>query len=209
MTHEIQSSDLKEILAALRENGDLRRKWIANQLECVDVAERLKGYDPPVEFRQYISDLCGYLQSNFNLDEWSFNLQFVSISPDQEDTELGEEIKASIHVNQVYLFFGIKVSPVVLAEWRDAQFERIGFELCHEFCHVLMHPVGRLALTEATASQKWLFNETIERQTQRFSVVVANSLPDDWFTPAALESWLLKHPTRVHKVAPDAPAAAN
>jgi hypothetical protein len=195
MTHNIQPSDLKEILAALREGGNRRRVWIATQLESADLSEKLKTYDPPDEFRHHIRLLCAYLQANFRLDDWKASILFVTEPTIEGEARSSDIVKATISVDEVYLHYVIEISAATLEQWRKNDFAGIGYDLCHEFCHILMQPVARLAMLDAGNSQKWLFTEIIERQVQRFSVVIGNSLPDDWFTPDALQRWALRHPS--------------
>lgn len=186
MIHDISPADLKEILTALREDGNPRWKWIANQLEGVDITERLKGYDPPEEFCEYITRMCRYLRAQFHLEEWHGHIRFEEL---EQHNDPDARCKAIIKVETVYLYYLLRIGKDVLDEWREGEFEEIGDDLCHEFCHILTDPLCRLAKADAAPSQIMLIDEVNERQTQRIARIIAAALPDGWWKPEYLQRW--------------------
>jgi hypothetical protein len=186
MTHEIRDTDLKEILEALREGEHPRRRWIAAQLESSDLIERIKAYAPPPEFRAYVTLLSHYLRCQLFLNEWVGHIKF-------EDAGGGcspfEEVKASIRINTVYLYYTIRIPLAMVEAWRQGRYEDIGDDLCHEMCHVLVEPLVRWAKADAAPSQTSLIDDVDEQQTQRIARVIAAALPDGWWKPEYLREW--------------------
>lgn len=195
VTYEIPDSDLVQVLAALRA-GDPERKRVATQIEGQALLERLKKYDPPEGFEEHIGSLVCYLKAQFRLEDWTGHVSFETILPDQEDGP-DSEVRATIHVNDTYLYYRLRIAAPMLEAWKNQEWSSIGHSLCHEFAHVLTHPLARMARYDAAPSQKWLIDEMVERQTQRIAVIIAESLPDDWYTPDALSAWRARHPEEI------------
>lgn len=188
MNHEISSADLKEILDALRASDNPRWRWIADQLEGVDITERLKRYDPPEEFREYIARICRYLREQLFLGEWYGYIRFEDPDMPMPD-DPSDRYKAQIKVEIRYLYYTLRVGRAILDDWRSGNFQQIGEDLCHELCHILTEPLCQLAKADAAPSQMVYIVEVDEQQTQRIARIVTAVLPEGWWKPEYLERW--------------------
>ncbi len=186
MNYDIGAIDLKEVLAALREGDNPQRKWIAEQLEGVDLREKLKGYTPPPEFAEYIELLCDYLHSQFDLADHRGTIAYVACTKRDGDKETP---LAEVTTMPVYLNYRITIDPSMVEDWKDGDFETCGHALCHEHCHVLIEPLWRWARADAAPSQTWQIADCVETLTQRFSRIIFDALPKGWFTPDYLKDW--------------------
>lgn len=144
------------------------------------------SYDPPPEFRDHIARACRYLRHQLHLEEWYGRIRFEDI-PGNVDP--GDEIKADVKINSVYLHYDLRIGPSMLDDWRNGQFQAIGEDLCHEFCHILTDPLVCWAKADAAPSQMPLIDECNERQTQRIARIIAAALPDGWWKPEYLQRW--------------------
>ena len=191
MSYEIPGTDLEMICEALKASPDPEVQRARNQLYSQCLTEDLKRFDPPEEFKDYIRKLSAYLKVNFRLEDWAQHLGFR-----EADLEAvpGAQVHACIQSNRTYLYFTLTICPVMLELWRKKDFVTIGFDLCHEFCHILTDPIVAFALRDVPPSHEPMIQEVNERQVQRFSVIIGTSLPDQWWMPEQLDAWIAKHP---------------
>ena len=131
--------------------------------------------------------LSQYLLHAVGAQEYDMEVSFADKESDTLD--LRNDLMADITVEDVYLFCRVRVNKFLLSRWTAGDHEYVAGCLCHEMCHILTHPLAKIALDDAAPSQTQPFRDVVERQTERISKALMHALPTNFWTMEHLEKW--------------------
>jgi hypothetical protein len=65
--------------------------------------------------------------------------------------------------------------------WENKDYKELVNSVLHETCHLFLEPVADIFMWDAAPSQKGMYRDTIERQTQRIANALYYSFKKDWW----------------------------
>lgn len=133
-------------------------------------------------FREYIQNLGGYCRDETYHGTYAVSYVFLEEEEPPRDGD-GNVSHAEVKFNQRYLRIEVKVYRPMFEAYLCNDYKQIGRDLLHEFCHGFLDPVVQLFWWDVCDSQKHLFTDVIERQTQLMAYTVFDLLPNGWYLP--------------------------
>lgn len=133
-----------------------------------------------LSYESWITQFVENLSEYFNLAGWRISLEF---SEDQDVSEEGNLVAASISVTSDYQMAVITVSPPLQAEFERGEFRQIVQSLVHEMVHIFLAPLQEHTTPHLSQVTAPLFMKIVEQQTQRLTSVILKNLPDSIMPP--------------------------
>ena len=150
------------------------------------MVSEMKKIAYPEPFKKYVRSLADFCAYVVWAKEYELLFEF-STERRNVDSGNGTEDHMSIRVDPTYLYVTIWIYPVVLDYYRKKDYAGIAKNLLHEACHILVEPLSRAMMLDASPSQEIPFRRDIERQTQRICNSIWRLLPKDWYLPGRLD----------------------
>lgn len=95
-----------------------------------------------------------------------------------------ESVLAQVDVDIVYLSAVISPAPTLEDYWNLKNYEKVGWTLCHELCHILTEPLYDMAWDVVSKDLRDTLNDVRERQTERICKIIMNLIDHREFSPA-------------------------
>lgn len=114
------------------------------------------------------------LKEYFYLNDWTIQ---VIWSGDDSD----EYCVASIATDSRYLRASVKIHPEFHRRWERKDYETLKECIVHEFTHILLNPVMELANKSRSDATSDFYQEILEQQTQRTSLIIGRGIPKNIF----------------------------
>lgn len=122
------------------------------------------------EFEKWVTKLVGNLCGYFDLAGWTVQVKF----PEEEPKD---SVYAENSINGTYLGSTISVYPAAKRDFESGQIDRLVLAIVHEIVHVLVDPFHESMIPFLSPSTTPSFMETLEKQTQRLTMVFLKTLP--------------------------------
>lgn len=126
----------------------------------------------PLSFENWVIKLVRNLCEHFDLAGWTVHVKFPA-------EESKDSCYAENSINGTYLGSTISVYPTAKRDFEAGETERLVLALVHEIVHVLVDPFHEAMLPFLSPSTTPAFMETLEKQTQRLTMVFLKTLPEN------------------------------
>jgi hypothetical protein len=133
-----------------------------------------KAYKSSLPYRKYVQKLVANLKEYFFLHDWKIKLVFVNPLDLYEDDE---DTMASVYTDSGYLYAILRIFPAIEGIYEDEPIENFVQMIVHEFVHIQTTAVMDFAHSAGSEQTKPLITTEVERQTQRLSCIICQSLP--------------------------------
>lgn len=150
------------------------------------------------KFKNYTLAICSYLRWMYYHNEYQMKIDYIDIIPNDDMPRKVTE--AEIEINSAYLTMTIKISRQMQSHWENKDYSEIALIMCHEFSHLLVEPIDKIARKYVSKIEDKYLSEANERQTQRISNIISDRLPKNWYIPSSQylrpyskEPWVKKH----------------
>ena len=124
------------------------------------------------EFEKWVTEFVGNLCEHFDLAGWTVQVKFPEAEPK-------DPCYAENSINGTYLGSTIFIYPTARRDFEAGETERLVLALVHEIVHVLVDPFHESMLPFLSPFTTPSFMETLEKQTQRLTMVFLKTLPKD------------------------------
>lgn len=124
--------------------------------------------------KTWVQTSVNNLKNYFYLNDWTIDLIW-----DEDDSDPG--CAAAIRTDSRYLKAGIYIYPTLRQLWEKEDYETVKECLVHEFTHILLNPVMELANKSRSDATSDFYQEILEQQTQRTSLIIGRGIPKNIF----------------------------
>lgn len=124
--------------------------------------------------KTWVQTSVANLKEYFFLNDWT--VQIVWSGDDSDD-----QCVASIATDSRYLRASIKIHPEFHRMWKRKDYETLKECIVHEFTHILLNPVMELANKSRSDATSDFYQEILEQQTQRTSLIIGRGIPKNIF----------------------------
>lgn len=141
----------------------------------------MKQFNPPKQFREYISGLLVLFQGHLYLQEYLIRTKYVNRISDRR---YPQGMDAQVENDPVYLDIKVYISKAMYKKWRDKDYRLIAQNICHELVHTLTDPYYEtLFESEHRDDLKDLITKYNERQTERITNAIMSFVRPEHYLP--------------------------
>ena len=129
----------------------------------------------PLTYEKWVKKLVENLASYFDLAGWTLQVEFHE---EEKGTSYAEN-----SINSTYLGSTIHVYPPAKKDFDSGNIDRIVMAMTHELVHLFTDPFHESILPFLSPSTNPAFQEILEQQTQRLTMVFLKNLPKGLIPP--------------------------
>jgi hypothetical protein len=129
----------------------------------------------PLAYEQWVKKLVENLASYFDLAGWTLQVEFHE---EEKGTSYAEN-----NINSTYLGSTINVYPPAKKDFDAGNTDRLVMAMVHELVHLFADPFHEAILPFLSPSTNPAFQEILEQQTQRLTMVFLKNLPKGLIPP--------------------------
>lgn len=130
-------------------------------------------------YTAWVAKFIEQLSEHFNLAGWIITVEHSTDDPATE----GGHTYAHISVNSTYLTAHVTVFNQAKLDFESGEHRRLVMALTHELVHIFIDPFQDIMHEFLSISRTPEFMGTVERQTQKLTMVLLKNLPKHIIPP--------------------------
>ena len=129
-----------------------------------------------ISYEAWVTSFVERLAAYFNLAGWTIRIKYKP-EPD------GRGTYAEISVNSTYLYANLFVYPQGKKDFESGEIDQLVLALTHELVHIFVDPFHDWAEPHVSETTAPAFQQILEQQTQKLTMVFLKTLPPDIIPP--------------------------